>query len=75
MSICEYVAILIKCDCLKVVEKRLRLQYNLGSGVFTIFSREVGFDGGMDGWMDKRSSKVNDTSTDCLTNVLQFARF
>ena len=29
----------------KVVEKRLRLQYNLGSGVFTIFSREVGLDG------------------------------
>ena len=28
----------------EVVDKRLRLQYNLGSGVFTIFSREVGLD-------------------------------
>ena len=44
---------MIKCDCLKVVEKRLRLQYNLGSGVFTIFSREVGWiDGWNVGWMD-----------------------
>ena len=35
----------------EVVDKRLRLQYNLGSGVFTIFSREVGFARWMDWWL------------------------
>ena len=35
----------------KVVDKRLRLQYNLGSGVFTIFSTEVGLNGWVGGWI------------------------